>query len=1178
MNWTAQQQKAIELRNKNILVAAAAGSGKTAVLVERIKRLILENRCPIDRMFIVTFTNAAAAEMKEKIEKAISRAIKDISERTEASGGHMSDEDRRDLVFLKKQADLLPAASISTFHAFALDVIHRYFYLTDIEPNFKICDGSQQTILKGQAMDALLEQRYEAAEPEFFDFLNKFSSDRNDNRLRDMIEKSYDTIQSLPEPFQWLDEAVAAMDSSLDEFMDSHAVKYVVSDFIEGLQHALSRLEENLEKTRAEGLGGAENLALQDMAAAQTLMETAEAGDFDKIRSALESFRLPVMSKKYFAPENNGGESAALHEIKDFMEKNRNVLKDVVSAAKKNCFYDTSENLWLEVKATAPDVAYFSGLVKDFSLLYDGLKREKGLVDFSDIEHRAYEILKDEEAAGFFRNKFEHIFIDEYQDSNVLQEALIDTIRRENNLFMVGDVKQSIYKFRLAEPEIFQGRYKAYAEAMERDGENSLSEKIDLNRNFRSKKPVIDFINEVFADTMAGYDENAALYPGDPFAECSCSEPKLYLAQTPWDEDDEPDDELKLLMKAEKEALAAVKIIRDSLGKPFFDSKQGRERPLTKGDIVILMRGVKNYGDMFYRILTENNLPAFVDDNDGYFDTIEINTFMALLAIIDNRKQDVPLLTVMRSEILGYSVSQLAQIRREYKEGSYYSALLAYSEDGADPVLREKAKDTMKKIDVWQQQSRVLPLEDLVWELMLSTGFYIAMGAMPAGGQRQANLRALVDKAAGYRKTQDGSLYGFMGYIDAVKGKKVPMGQVKMAGEDEDTIRIMTIHKSKGLEFPMVLLCGFCRKLNYTAVGKGAAIHKDFGIGLPLVNYKQSWFKRTILQNAIRLRFHREEVEEEKRVLYVAMTRARDILYILGISDDPSEDIAGVMDDIPKDFSYFTMIGRTICGKRSRWEEVFNADLTGLSRGRKRAAARAIKLLDQEPGPVSDEIVARLTFTYPYESDLSVKSKYSVSELTAARSSLSPVELAEPESFKISSGFTASQIGTITHKVLEKMNFAAAAAPVSEAGGVSYIEKLLAKMTEDEFITSEEASCVDVAKLADFAGSSLGKRIAASPHVCREKPFNLVYEVDGSQALVQGIIDCFFEESDGLVLVDYKTTNVRSEAEFLRRKDEIASRYALQMDIYRKALEEATGKHVKEACLYLTNIGEIINC
>ena len=1169
MNWTQEQARAIELRNKNILVAAAAGSGKTAVLVERIKRLILEDRCPIDRMLIVTFTNAAASEMKEKIEKAIEQAIREA-------------ENKEDLIFLKKQLDLLPAANISTFHAFALEVIRRYFYIIDIEPNFKICDGTQQTILRGQAMDQLIEERFEEGSQEFYEFLNKFSGDRNDSKIREMIEKAFDTIQSLPEPYDWLDQAAASLGGDFETFMKSPVMKYVWTDMHERLDRAIIGLEENQRWTQANHLEGAGEFAKLDLQLARGLKEVCEEEDFEKVRAALESFKLPSMIKKYFDPEKNkGADPQTAAAAKDYMAANRQAIKDLVSDAKKIYFYDTAENLHAEVLGTAEDGRYFAELIKNFDRIYSQKKADKGLVDFSDIEHYAYRILKDSEASAFYRNKFEHIFIDEYQDSNVLQEALIGTIRRENNLFMVGDVKQSIYKFRLAEPEIFQSKYKDYAGEMAAGGEDSLSEKIDLNKNFRSKKPVIDFINRIFEKTMDGYDENAALYVGDPFGERSDYKPQLFLAQAYWDAEDEPDDELKTLIKAEKEALAAAKIIRGALGKPFFDSKQGRERPLEKKDIVILMRGVRNYGDMFYKILTENNLPAYVDDNDGFFDTIEINTFMALLAVIDNQKQDIPLLTVMRSEILGYTIEELAAIRISCREGSYHHALATYAGSGSDQALAEKCRKTLGSINAWQQMSRILPLEELVWQLMLDTGFYIAMGAMPAGSQRQANLRALVDKALSYRQNQDGSLYGFMKYIDAVKEKKVPMGQVKMLGEDDDTIRIMTIHKSKGLEFPMVLLSGFCRRLNYTTLGKGAAIHKDFGIGLPLVNYRESWYKTTIIQNVIKEKFHREEAEEEQRILYVALTRAKDMLAVLGVCDDVPAEVEKVLEESPKDSSYFTMTGRVICSIPGAKEEIFNTDLLGLSKGRKRAAGRALQALAAGPGPVSPDILSRLTFAYPYQAELAIKSKYSVSELAAAShgadvqpgaaGSTGTFSLTEPASFKAGSHFSPAQVGTFTHKVLEKMDFAQAA-----AGGELYMAGLIADMVSAEFITAEEAAAVDTEKLTAFACSELGCRIAASPVVCREKPFNTIWNIGGSDTMVQGIIDCFFEEDGQLVLVDYKTTNVRTMDEFEYRKNEIAQRYALQMKIYRHALETATGKKVKETNLYLTNIGQVI--
>ena len=488
---------------------------------------------------------------------------------------------------------------------------------------------------------------------------------------------------------------------------------------------------------------------------------------------------------------------------------------------------------------------------------------------------------------------------------------MIERLQSGRNLFTVGDIKQSIYMFRLAEPEIFRARYHRYDALTAERGEESPSLCIDLNRIFRSKTGVLDFINQVFYDAMEDYDARAALYPGDSCAERRSVKPLLYLAQTPWDEDGEADDELKLLRKAEKEALAAVKIIRDHLGRTIYDSKARKERSLEKKDIVILMRGMKNYGDLFYKILTENNLPAYVDDNDGFFDTIEINTFMALLALLDNPKQDIPLLTVLRSEIFDFSVEELTAVRIAQKEGSYYQALVSCAGENtgeacgaagaeamarsgrfADEALREKCAAALRSLRKWSRLASLLPLDELIWELLLETGFYLAMGAMPSGSRRQANLRRLVDKALAYQDSQDGSLYGFMEYIDAVKERKVSMGQVKMVGEDDDTIRIMTIHKSKGLEFPMVLLAGYCRKLNYTTIGKGPAVHKTLGLGFPVVHYRESWYRTSITQNVIRAKIRREEAAEEKRVLYVAMTRAKDFLCLLGIEDDPQEAVS----------------------------------------------------------------------------------------------------------------------------------------------------------------------------------------------------------------------------------------------------------------------------------------------
>ena len=1277
MNWTQEQARAIELRNKNILVAAAAGSGKTAVLVERIKKLILEGECSIDRMLIVTFTNAAAAEMKEKIEKAIEKE---------------AEENPSAVRLLKQQLDKMPLANISTFHAFALEVIRRFFYLIDVEPNFKICDNVQQELLKEQALDELLKMYFEEKNPEFFAFLNKYSGERNEDRFRQSVRKTFEVIQSLPEPFPWLRNAVAELDADFDSFTSGKIYRFIMDDTRSRLEEALRTIREFAETAERSMHDGVTEITASYLTLGAGLVEAAQSGDFEQVRAKLESVKMPSLLKKYFKPDDRHTQEE-LDSLKEALEIARIPLKDAVTSLKKDYFYDRIDNLQEEIRQTHSDGEFFLRTVEDYRDIFARLKKERGVVDFSDIEHYAYEILGDEAAASYYREKFAYIFIDEYQDSNLLQEALVARIKRENNLFMVGDVKQSIYKFRLAEPEIFQARYRDFAEAArlaEAEGGEALSEKIDLNRNFRSKKTVIDFINRIFERTMEGYDENAALHLGDPFGERCNFSPRLFLAETPWDENEELDDELKNMIKAEKEALAAAKIIRDSLGKTIFDSKKGIERPLQKGDIVILMRGIKNYGDIFYKILTDNNLPAYVDDNDGYFDTMEINVFMSLLAVIDNEKQDIPLLTVMRSEIFGFSIEELAMIRLACPEKCSYHDAVAYycrtaaagaaaapdaapdaapgtassatmtaapgvapgSAPGAAPTMSGAARETalrrkclrlFESLEEWWLLARIMPLEELVWKLMLDTGFYIAMGAMPSGSRRQANLRALCDKALAYRKSQGGSLYGFMQYIEAVKQHKVSMGQVKMAAEGDDTIRIMTIHKSKGLEFPMILLAGFCRRLNYTKTGKDISVHKDLGIGFPIVNYEESWMKTSLIQNVIRVKQHREEVEEEKRILYVAMTRAKDILYILGMTDDYNDAVEALVRNAPGESSYFSMCGKRIFEDPEARGYISNGDLRALSEGRRRNTARALELLEPDAGldaggsgldaggsgldaggssPItnarlSKEVESRMSFEYPYAADLKIKSKYAVSELAGKTDA--EISLTEPKSFKASTQFTPAQIGTLTHKVLEKIDFNAAtaaatmdasAAPAAMAGSdadtgsdaaaeaasqtitpdaaKSYVAALVESMVADEFLTAEEAAAINQTNLSEFIISPLGRRMATAAKKAaagaasdflglqREKPFNLVCDAEGARSIVQGIIDCFFEEEAELVLVDYKTTGVRSEDELAGREERIRARYATQIELYKKALEAATGKKVKEAYLYLTNIGETI--
>lgn len=1139
MNWTEEQREAIELKNKNILVAAAAGSGKTAVLVERIRRLIMEDRCSVDNMLIVTFTNAAASEMKEKIRKAISSTANHMA------GKNLSAEEQEQFNFLKKQLNLLPSANISTFHAFALEVIRRYFYIIQIEPDFTICDSTQEALLKGEAMDELLEELFEKGDKEFFHFLKCYSGDRDEKRFRTIVENCYNTIMSLPDPFEWLRDSVEQLKDGAG-LRNGPAGKYLMEIGREKVARARKAIE--ADRLLTDGLEA-------DMEAVELLERALASGDYEEFRKAVYGFKLPALRPKMFSGRE---------EIKAKVSANRNAAKKAVKELKEAYFKGDFSQLCHEMDLTYPSGLYLEKVLKRYDELYRSKKDLKRVVDFGDIEHYAYRILKDPEAAEFYRNRFRYIFIDEYQDSNVIQEALIDLIKRKNNLFMVGDVKQSIYKFRLAEPEIFQRKYISYS-----DGNVPDSVKIDLNRNFRSKKPVIDFINDIFEETMPGYDEKARLYMGDPFGDRSSEKPALYLTQVPWEEESQIDDELKNIMKAEKEAMAAARIIKDNLGTPIFDSKEGRERPLEKRDIVILMRGVKNYGDIFHKVLTDNNLPAYIDDSDGFFNTMEINSFLSALYIIDNPRQDIQLLTLLRSEMMGFSVEELLTIRAACREGAYYDAFVAYGTQGADSGLRRKCSEAMTKIENWRDLSRIMPLDKLIWKILMDTGFYIAMGAMPAGGQRQANLRALTDKALTYRSSSGSSLYGFIRYIEAIKEKKVSMGQVKLVSENDDLVRIMTVHKSKGLEFPMVILAGYMRRLNYTSAGKAPAIHKDLGIGFPMVDPENRWYKTTLLQNMIRERFHREEVDEEKRILYVALTRAKDKLMLLGICNDISEDVEKVMESEPAENSYFAMTGKTICSRPAGMKTVDDEKLLNLSKVQKRSSSEILHVMEQcREKELSPDVLEKMTYHYPFDDDLTARAKYSVSSLNkSGRSSVSDLE--EPAFVAGERKIDAAQRGTAFHAVLERIDFARA-----QAEGESYILSLMNDMILKEMLTEKEKDVLNIKLLLKFVQSPLSRRMAASGEIYREKRFNLLTEKEGKKVLVRGIIDCFFEEEGKLILIDYKTGNMEDAA--AGRDDLIRERYRTQLELYREALQNAAGKEVTEMYLYLIDAGRII--
>ena len=1162
MKWTNEQQEAIEIRGKNILVSAAAGSGKTAVLVERIKQLIIQDRVPIERMLVVTFSNAAASEMREKIVDAISKELEEASE-----------------PFLREQLNLIHRSNISTFHAFSMEVIRRYFYLIDVEPNFKICDEAQKTILQADAMEQLFSEQFESGSQDFIDFLTKFAVTKNDNAVKEMIYETHGFIQSIPDSFQWLRERAETLACTPEEFLNSPAFLEIKGEITRSLALSEACFAKAGELLEAQGVASLLPKWRLDMEAVEALRKGFETLPFDEFGRLISEAKFQT-----FAASKDDKE--AYEEIKEAVASLRDQGKNVIKKLSAQYFSRPVEAYAGDLNKTHRDALYLSCLVEEFDRIYKGKKQSRGLIDFSDIEHYALAVLSREDAAAEYRNKFEYIFIDEYQDSNIVQETLIGKIKRGNNLFMVGDVKQSIYKFRLAEPEIFISKYEAFKENL-----NECDVKLDLNKNFRSKGNIIAAVNDIFRRIMTKdlsgleYDEAAALYPGRPY-DGELDYPVELQIVDDMQLDDLAVDEVREMKKAEIEACTAAQIIREAKGRMIYDAKRDIERPLENRDIVILLRSAKGYAEIYYEALMKEGIPAFVDASDGYFDTLEVEVFLNLIRIIDNRKQDIPLLSVLRSPIFGFTMEELILIRIFDKEGTFYRTFREYTESGGEGSLKDKCAAVLDRIGRWKTEAPLMPLEDFLWMLIRETGYYEYIGGIPGGSQRQANLRALVDKAVQFQSSQMKGLFSFINYIEAVKKRNVPMGQVKLLGENDNVVRIMTVHKSKGLEFPMVLAGGLGKRFNRDSGTYQVSLHKDIGLGLRFVDKENSCYRRTIAQTAIDQKRRREGLAEELRILYVAFTRAMDKLVLLGTVRDidaamenysikGDTDFAGAksyLDFLLPALEYTKIVYRQsnrkdISFRKEQTEQKKN-DIRSLIFGEVPAEAGREDL--------NAEIQRRLTYEYGHREALRLKSKFTVSELArlarGSDESLKPggagkpaPTLDAPKFTKEKSRLTGAEKGTILHKVMEQLDFRWTA-PKAEA-----VRAVVDDLVKREILTEEEAATVSYQKVIGFLDSEIGRRACRAEKLYKEISFNIMKEMAGEKIIIQGTIDCYFEEGGKYILLDYKSNYV-GDPDDGSAVERLTDSYRTQLELYREALERIRGVKVEEAYLYLFQI------
>ncbi|MEH7384701.1 helicase-exonuclease AddAB subunit AddA [Bacillus sp. JJ1521] len=1239
--WTDDQWKAIVSSGQDILVAAAAGSGKTAVLVERIIRKILAKEHPVDvdRLLVVTFTNASAAEMRNRIGEALEKALK---------------EDPASL-HVRRQLSLLNRASISTIHSFCLEVIRKFYYLIDIDPGFRIADSTEAELLRDEVMEELFEKHYSNLEnSKFFDLVDRFTNDRTDVELQNMIRKLYEFSRAHPTPNEWLKQIVEDYqvdDQTLDQ---TPYIPYLLADISLQLEGAKANLQHAMDLIRIPGgpAPRAENIEA-DLEQVNRLLQAKKhswAALYHEMQTLVFGRAKPVKGDEY--DEN----------LKDQVTKLRDDSKKLVEKIREDLFSRTPESYLDNIKEMQPSIEMLVQLVIEFGDRFQKVKEEKGLVDFSDLEHYCLEILRKagtstddlvpSEAALEYRIQFEEAFVDEYQDTNMVQESILKLVTKDGestgNMFMVGDVKQSIYRFRLAEPMLFLSKYKRFTQS----GENT-GLRIDLSKNFRSRAEVLDGTNFLFKQIMGEavgeieYDDDAELKLGADYPQSDQMAAELVLIDKNGqeaenyepDEDFEDEERVVLFDEAELEtaqleARAMAKQIKDMISSGFqvFDRKENRMRIITYRDIVILMRSMP-WAPQIMEEFKQQGIPIYADLSTGYFDATEVAIMMSLLKVIDNPYQDIPLASVLRSPIVGLEADELAKIRTYEKNSPYYEALKVFlTEASSDDATHGKVAEFYHKLENWRTRARTGSLSDLIWQLYRETYFYDFVGGMPGGKQRQANLRALYDRARQYEATSFRGLFRFLRFIERMQDRGDDLGTARALGEQEDVVRLMTIHKSKGLEFPVVFVGGLSKQFNMMDLNKKYLLDKELGFGTKYVNPTLRITYPTLPMLAIKKKMHLELISEEMRVLYVALTRAKEKLYLVGTVKNLEKQLGKWQATLQnKEWliadhtragakSYLDWIGPGLIRHRDaellRGDETVDGLPTDIVNHPTKWGIRTISavelqkievgeegkheqmeaaLKEGKPIPVSSDASERiehqLTWQYPFTSAANNRSKQSVSEIKRQRENMdehSDVAFlprfrsasADRPRFMQKKSLTPAERGTAMHMVMQHVDIKAS---ISEES----IREQIQRMVHNELLTQEQADVIDVASILGFFESGIAQRMLTAEHVRREVPFSVAIPASEAYAdwsdeqqenvLIQGVIDCIFEDEQGIVLIDYKTDTITSKFNsFENAKPELEDRYRVQLELYSKAIEHIWRKPLNERYLYFFDGGHLL--
>lgn len=1233
--WTPAQKSAIDTRDCNVLVSAAAGSGKTAVLVERIISMITDpdKNIDIDRLVVVTFTKAAAAQMKDKIRKALDSML-------DENPGNVN---------LLRQITLLNNAQITTIDSFCLWIIRNHFPEVNLDPGFRIMDEGEKKLIENDVLEDVLEEFYAEADEEFFNLVDAFGMGRDDSGLVSVIDKIYRFSRSNPWIDEWFDECMLVYD---DETYDNPAIK----ELYDSIKNALLDYRDKYNRLVdicSEPAGPAAYIsALQSDLLG--INEMINSQDFGELGRRIRMFSFEALSRKK--------DAGADPDIKEYVKGQRKLFKDYIGRLNDKIFLKDDEGIFADMQGAGIQIRTLLKVAKVYAKRVSEVKREKGIIDFNDMEHLALSILVKKEdgklvyteTADKLANRFEEILIDEYQDSNQLQEVILNAVSKtrlsgvKNNIYMVGDVKQSIYKFRLACPELFIEKYDTYSET----GDNV---RIELQKNFRSRENVLECANDVFSHIMnknfsgIGYDESVRLNAGFPYPE--------YSDSNYGDEVNKSTDVILISSENEEEATTReleadrlAKLIEEivSSGVNVYDADENVYRPAEYRDIVILTRSVTGWADTFADALMDRGIPAYTDSSTGYFSVREIQVILSMLTIVDNPVQEISLAAAMMSYFGGFTAAELGMVRklgREYADKNTHNNLYEHlkvtaglGEDGnaldgagiksggADEMQESDVKQLsgkcalfLAKLTEYRDKSSVEPLYDLCWEMIYDSGYYDYVGTMPAGAQRQANLNVLLERAAGYGKSSYSGLFNFLRYIERLKKFDEDFAEGAASLDNENLVRIMSIHKSKGLEFPIVILAGAHKSINFMDATAPVLVDQNLGIAVDYVDLERRTKTPTIIKGAMARRIVRESIAEEERLLYVAMTRAREKLIITGVvidADKTLDKYRGRAEQLAADGmlsfadsenikNYLDMIMPVCLMDSDKLKGSFkvmvdagedscaDADESGELAGAANVAgtgelADEIKeavtypLLDELPEYVPDDNAAgrmKLTVSqlkamqadddseenaYMDESVKAALKKEADDEQTDSEAMVEPSNSIIP---KFISGkevkLAANERGSAYHRVMECLDYSVS---VNLEGVKADIESMLETGKMDEL----QVKSVNPWDINTFVQSDTGRRVANAVNygsVRREQPF--VFEYEGQ--LIQGIIDLYFEEDGELVIVDYKTDRVNKST---AGEQELVKRYAIQLDYYAKALAQLTGKYVKEKIIYSFTLGK----